>query len=50
MKDHDVYEWVDPPADTSARPIPSKFIFRWKYDKEGKPVRQKSRVVVQGFH
>ena len=49
LQDHDVFEWVDPPEDKDVKPIPSKFIFKWKYDKEGKPVRQKSRIVVQGL-
>ena len=48
--DHNVHEWVDSPSDAGSMPIPSKLILRWKYNKERKPVRQKSRVVVQGFH
>ena len=43
-----VFEWVDPPQGIQA--IPSRFLYRWKYNQDGKPCRQKSRVVVQGFH
>ncbi|CAB1098324.1 unnamed protein product [Ectocarpus sp. CCAP 1310/34] len=45
---HDVYEWVDPPRD--AQIIPSKYMYKWKYNEAGIAVRQKSRIVVQGFH
>ena len=45
--EHDVFEWVDPPQGIQA--IPSRFLYRWKYNQGGKPCRQKSRVV-QGFH
>ncbi|CAB1114301.1 unnamed protein product [Ectocarpus sp. CCAP 1310/34] len=48
LLDHDVYEWVDPPRD--AQIIPSKYIYKWKYNEAGIAVRQKSRIVVQGFH
>ena len=50
LEEHDVFEWVDKPSDTQIQIIPSKFIFKWKFDKNRNPVRQKSRVVVQGFH
>ena len=46
--EHDIFEWVDPPQSIQA--IPSRFLYRWKYNQDGKPCRQKSRVVVQGFH
>ena len=46
--EHDVFEWVDPPQDIQA--IPSRFLYRWKYNQDGMSCRQKSRVVVQGFH
>ncbi|CAM9303181.1 unnamed protein product, partial [Sphacelaria rigidula] len=49
LQAYDVFEWVDPPEDTYVKPIPSKFILRWKDDKEEEPIRQKSRIVVQGF-
>ena len=44
----DVSAWVDPPQGIQA--IPSRFLYRRKYKQFGKPCRQKSRVVVQGFH
>ena len=46
--EHDLFEWVDPPQGIQA--IPSRFLYRWKYNQDGTPYRQKSRVVVQGFH
>lgn len=44
----DVIEWVDPPK--GAERIPSRLLYRWKFDHSCVPNRQKSRVVVQGFH
>ncbi|CAB1111421.1 unnamed protein product [Ectocarpus sp. CCAP 1310/34] len=44
LLDHD----VDPPRD--AQIIPSKYIYKWKYNETGIAVRRKSRIVVQGFH
>lgn len=32
------------------KPIPSRFIFEWKYDNERNTVRQKSRIIVHRFH
>ena len=46
--EHDVFEWVDPPQGIQA--ILSRFLYRWKCSQDGKPCRQKSRVVMQGFH
>ena len=46
--EHDVFEWVDPPQGIQA--IPSRLLYRWKYNQDGKSCRQKSRVVAQGFH
>ena len=46
--DHGVFDWVYPPDD--AQLIPSKFLFKWKYNQEGVAFRQKTRLVVQGFH
>ena len=46
--EHDVFEWVDPPEGIQA--IPSRFLYRWKCNQDGAACRQKSRVVVQGFH
>ena len=48
LTEHDVFEWVDPPQGIQA--IPSRFLYGWKYNQDGKPCRQKLRVVVQGFH
>ena len=48
LTEHDVFEWVDPPQGIQA--ILSRFLYRWKCSQEGKPYRQKSRVVMQGFH
>lgn len=42
--------WVDSPEYKDVTPTPFRFIFRWKYDKDGRPVRQKSTIVVKGFH
>ena len=41
-------EWVDTPDD--AQLLPSRFLYKWKYNQDGVAFRQKSRVVVQGFH
>ena len=46
--DHGVFEWDDPPDD--AQLLPSRFLYKWKYNQDGVAFRQKSRVVVQGFH
>ena len=46
--EHDVFEWVDPPEGIQA--IPSRFLYRWKYNQDGVACRHKSRVVVRGFH
>ena len=45
--DHDEFDWGAPPE--SVNPIPTKFIYKWKYNQDGIPIRPKSRVVVQGF-
>lgn len=45
--EHDVIEWVDPPKE--AQPTPSRILYRWKYDPNGVPNSQKSKIVVQGF-
>ena len=46
LTEHYVFEFVDPPQDIQA--IPSSFLYRWKYHQDGRPCRQKPRVVVQG--
>ena len=48
LLDRDVFEWVDPPDD--AQLLPSRFLNKWKYNQDGVAFRQKSRVVVQGYH
>ena len=48
LTDHDVSDCVYPPDD--AQLIPSKFLFKWEYSQDGVAYRQKTRVVVQGFH
>lgn len=45
---NDVFDWVYPPKD--AQLIPSRYLFKWKYNQDGVPFRQKTRVVVQGSH
>ena len=46
--EHDVFEWVDPSQGIQA--IPLRFLYRWNYNQEQSPCRQRSRVAVQGFH
>ena len=46
--EHDVFGWVNPLQDIQV--ISSSFLYRWTYNKDGMPCRQKPRVVVQGFH
>ena len=35
---------------TFAQLIPSRFLYKWKYNHDGVAFRHKTRVVVQGFH
>lgn len=46
--DHDVFERVDVPQ--SGQLIAPTFLYRWKYDEGRTSSRNKSRVVLQGFH
>lgn len=48
LVEHDVFDWVDPPEGEQL--IPSKFMYKWKYNQDAEPIRPKSRIVVQGFH
>eukprot|EP00752_Nemacystus_decipiens_P002677 g2503.t1 len=48
LYDLEVFEWVTPSG--CEQLIPSKLLFRWKYNQDNVPVRPKTRVVVQGFH
>ena len=43
-----MFDWVYPPDDS--QPTPPKFLFKWKYNQDGVAFRQKTRMVVQGFH
>ncbi len=49
LVDLDVYDWVDPPTSAQDQPIPSRYLYKRKYN-NGKLARLKSRIVVQGFH
>ena len=46
--EHDVIGAVDPLEGIQA--IPSRVLYRWKYNQGGVACRQKARVLVQGFH
>ena len=47
LKDLNSFEWVDPPE--GVKPIPSKVIYKIKYDQDGKISKHKCRIVVKGF-
>lgn len=49
LKDHDLFPWIDVPLN-DVKAISSKFVLRWKYDKDGKLIRRKNRLMDQGFH
>lgn len=49
LYDQDVFDWVDAPD--KGQVITSRFSFRSKIYKDGKPTRFKTRIIViQGFH
>ena len=50
LEEHNVFDWVDVPSDTNVQLLPSRFLYRRKYNKDGKLSRLKSRVVVQGLY
>lgn len=46
LTNHDVSEWVQPSSNGAVKSVTSDVIYSWVFDKDGKQVRDKSRIVV----